>query len=173
MAFRLQLRSHEKPWLCMRARPKCASSYAGASLLRGFFRSRQTARYPESFCSSFVAHVQVLLSKPVQAFHMQDALALVPRKGLQPHPWAVHDGAGRHSQADWSTPQSSDCLKLVRDFSASGHSLAARPSSPLAKTPRTQQGATLQPCGSSCCSEQVLRGFRDGCSPRCLGRSGT
>ena len=67
----------------------------------GLFHSRQTARYPESFCSSFAAHVQVLLSKPVQALHMQDALALVPRKGLQQHPWAVHDGAGRHSQADW------------------------------------------------------------------------
>ena len=68
----------------------------------GFFRSRQTARYPESFCASFAVHVQVLLSKKGQTLAMREALALVPRKGLQQSPWAVHDGAGRHSHADWS-----------------------------------------------------------------------
>ena len=82
----------------------------------GFFRSRQTARYPESFCSSFAANVQVLLSKQGQALNLRAALALIPRKGLQQFPWAVHDGAGKHSYADWSTPQSPDVLKSLRTF---------------------------------------------------------
>ena len=28
----------------------------------------------------------------------------------------MHDGAGRHSQADWSTPQGPDVLKQLRSF---------------------------------------------------------
>ena len=86
------------------------------SAAEGFSPSRQTACYPVSFCSSFANVVQALLSKQGPALHLSAALALVPRKGLQQSPWAVHDGAGKHSCADWSAPQSPDVLKSLRTF---------------------------------------------------------
>ena len=86
------------------------------SAAEGFSPSRQTACYPVSFCSSFATVVQALLSKQGPALHLSAALALVPRKGLQQSPWAVHDGAGKHSCADWSAPQSPDVLKSLRTF---------------------------------------------------------
>ena len=80
-----------------------------------FFAPEKTAHHPASFCTSF------LLSKR-SALAVQDALLLVSVKGLQQSPWAVHDGAGRHSQGDWSTSQSPESSSNCA--AASGHSLA-------------------------------------------------
>ena len=42
------------------------------------------------------------------------ASALVPVKAMDVGPWVIHDGAGRHSCGDWSTPLCSDKLKSLR-----------------------------------------------------------
>ena len=58
MAFRVQLRSHENRGCVCEFGPHAHPVMRGMNA-SDFFRSRQTARYPESFCSSFAAHVQV------------------------------------------------------------------------------------------------------------------
>ena len=82
----------------------------------GIFRSRQTAQYPASLSETFAAHIQGLLSLRSPELDVAKAIKLVPRKSMQQGPWAVHDGAGRHSRADWSSPHAHDVLKPLRDL---------------------------------------------------------
>ncbi|CAE7032452.1 unnamed protein product [Symbiodinium sp. CCMP2592] len=82
----------------------------------GVFRSRFTAQYPEALATTFAAQIQVLLDKPGPALQLREALTLVPRKPMDQLPYAVHDGAGRHSHADWSAPRTPDLLRNLRSF---------------------------------------------------------
>ncbi|CAE7771724.1 unnamed protein product [Symbiodinium sp. CCMP2592] len=82
----------------------------------GVFRSRLTAQYPEALATTFAAQIQVLLDKPGPALTLREALTLVPRKPMDQLPYAVHDGAGRHSHADWSAPRTPDLLRNLRSF---------------------------------------------------------
>ena len=115
MAFCVQLRSSDKPWLCLCACAAYPSAYAWHGCCRVLSQQANTP-LPRVFLSSFAAIVQVLLSKQGQALHLRVALALIPREGLQQPPWAVHAGAGKPSCADWSTPQSPIVLKSLRTF---------------------------------------------------------
>ncbi|CAE7226768.1 unnamed protein product [Symbiodinium sp. CCMP2592] len=82
----------------------------------GLFKSRQTAQYPEALATTFAAQIQVLLAKSGPALTLRDALTLVPCKPMDQLPHAVHDGAGRHSHADWSAPCAPDLLRNLRSF---------------------------------------------------------
>ncbi|CAE7285202.1 unnamed protein product [Symbiodinium sp. CCMP2592] len=82
----------------------------------GLFKSRKTAQYPEALATTFAAQIRGLLEKSGPPLSVQEALTLVPRKPMDQLPWAVHDGAGRHSHADWRAPCTPDFLRNLRSF---------------------------------------------------------
>ena len=97
---------------------------------------------------------------------MQNALALVPRKGLQ-----LSGRAGRHSQADWSTLQGSGTLKSLRDFLLQEPRCKAQLAfGKDASSPSRSHSSALQKLLQF---GLVLLSFEDGCSSGCLGHSGT
>ena len=82
----------------------------------GSFRSRKTAKYPECLAAEFALHIRPLLAGAQIEHTLATASALVPVKALDVGPWVIHDGAGRHSCGDWSTPLSQDKLKNLRTY---------------------------------------------------------
>ena len=67
-----------------------------------------------SLPSRFASCVAPLLQGSGIQLSVQTACENVPRKHLAARPHALHDGGGRFSVADWSSPGSSDTLKGLR-----------------------------------------------------------
>ena len=80
----------------------------------GTFHSRETAEYPKALAEAFAAHINPLLSAGREDCKLSDILHHIPCKGLDSPPWALHDGAGRNSQADWSSPCRAHILRPLR-----------------------------------------------------------
>ena len=82
----------------------------------GSFKSRKTAKYPQCLAEEFALHIRPLLAGAQIEHTLATASALVPVKALDVGPWVIHDGAGRHSCGDWSTPLCQDKLKNLRTY---------------------------------------------------------
>ena len=82
----------------------------------GSFKSRKTAKYPQCLAEEFALHIRPLLAGAQIEHTIATASALVPVKALDVGPWVIHDGAGRHSCGDWSTPLCQDKLKNLRTY---------------------------------------------------------
>ena len=62
----------------------------------------------------FAQIVAPLLGGAGEDLSLSAALALVPTKPLHARPWALHDGGGKVSQADWSFPSAENALQHLR-----------------------------------------------------------
>ena len=80
----------------------------------GGFSSRKTAKYPKDLADAFAGAICPLLSKEGRDLNLAAAQSLIPTKSLSAYPWCKHDGAGKHSQGDWSIPNASDVFQSLR-----------------------------------------------------------
>ena len=75
---------------------------AGARTASGQYLSRATAEYPPDLANQFAQLVLPLLSDQNLELDMSSFETYLPVKSVSAPPFARQDGAGFHSQADWS-----------------------------------------------------------------------
>ena len=88
----------------------------GTKMRDGSYASKVTACYPSQLATSFADCIQSTLSSHSFDLTLQEALALIPVKGLRDGPTAWEDGAGLTSSPDWSQSDRKlkDCFKELR-----------------------------------------------------------
>ena len=95
--------------------PGAHQQIAGARTASGQYLSRATAEYPPDLANQFAQLVLPLLSDQNLELDMSSFETYLPVKSVSAPPFARQDGAGFHSQADWSgTHRFDDTFQLLR-----------------------------------------------------------
>ena len=90
--------------------------YAGIKDSSGSYLSRRTAEYPADLAQALASSISPRISAQIPNLTVHLALSLIPIKSLHAPPHALHDGGGKGSQPDWSSPPNvTDDLKPLRD----------------------------------------------------------
>ncbi|CAE7505701.1 unnamed protein product [Symbiodinium sp. CCMP2592] len=91
-----------------------AASYRPLSALAVSSPAFAPPQCASAFASSFATIAAPLLPAEGRELSLQSVIKSIPRKGLFAGPHALHDGAGKRSIADWSSPASHDALRGLR-----------------------------------------------------------
>ncbi|CAE7338940.1 unnamed protein product, partial [Symbiodinium sp. CCMP2592] len=91
-----------------------AASYRPLSILAADLCATALPQNGQAYASSFASIAAALLHGEGRELSLQSAEAAVPRKSLFTGPHALHDGAGKCSMADWSSPAFADKLHGLR-----------------------------------------------------------
>ena len=90
--------------------------FAGIKDSSGSYLSRRTAEYPADLAQAIASSISPRISTHIPNLSVHVALSLIPIKSLHAPPHALHDGSGKGSQPDWSSPPNvTDDLKPLRD----------------------------------------------------------
>ncbi|CAE7221556.1 unnamed protein product [Symbiodinium sp. CCMP2592] len=91
-----------------------AASYRPLSALAVSSPAFAPPQCASAFASSFATIAAPLLPAEGRELSLQSVIKSIPRKGLFAGPHALHDGAGKRSIADWSSPASHDAFRGLR-----------------------------------------------------------
>ncbi|CAE6956780.1 unnamed protein product [Symbiodinium sp. CCMP2592] len=91
-----------------------AASYRPLSVLAVSSPAFAPPQCASEFASSFATIAAPLLPAEGRELSLQSVIKSMPRKGLFAGPHALHDGAGKRSIADWSSPASHDAFRGLR-----------------------------------------------------------
>ncbi|CAE7833488.1 unnamed protein product [Symbiodinium sp. CCMP2592] len=91
-----------------------AASYRPLSALAVSSPAFAPPQCASEFASSFATIAAPLLPAEGRELSLQSVIKSIPRKGLFAGPHALHDGAGKRSIADWSSPASHDAFRGLR-----------------------------------------------------------
>ncbi|CAE7597798.1 unnamed protein product, partial [Symbiodinium sp. CCMP2592] len=91
-----------------------AASYRPLSALAASSPAFAPPQRASEFASSFATIAAPLLPAEGRVLSLQSVITSIPRKGLFAGPHALHDGAGKRSIADWSSPASHDAFRGLR-----------------------------------------------------------
>ncbi|CAE7198654.1 unnamed protein product [Symbiodinium sp. CCMP2592] len=91
-----------------------AASYRPLSALAVSSPAFAPPQCASEFASSFATIAAPLLPAEGRELSLQSVITSIPRKGLFAGPHALHDGAGKRSIADWSSPASHDAFRGLR-----------------------------------------------------------